>query len=93
MATNPNELPFKQDPSGITYKLREIGKKACQDIRSESQHESVKDTLKILFKYADECLKDRLAEIQIELKAREERAKARAKFQHQLVQIGYRRQG
>lgn len=82
MAMNPNELPFEQDISGITFKLREVGKKACQDIRSESQHKAVKQTLKVLFKYADECLEDRLAEIKRDLEKRAAREAEKAKFQH-----------
>ena len=87
MATNPNDLPFELDQSGITYKLREIGKRVCQDIRSETQHAAVKQTLKVLFKYADECYADRAEEVQRELKKRAERDAERAKYQHSLSTV------
>lgn len=81
---NPNELDFMTDVTGVSYKLREAGIKACQNINDEEQHATVKQTLKILFKYADACLDDRKAEKEVVVARITKMHEDAAKFQHAL---------
>lgn len=89
MATIPSELPFDTDASGMTYKLRQEGIKACQNIRSKESHDRIMQTLKVLAKYAGECYKDREGEVASELARREARSAEKAKYQHGLQSTGY----
>jgi hypothetical protein len=81
---NPNELDFMTDVTGCSYKLREAGVKACQSINDEEQHAAVKQTLKILFKYADTCFEDRKAEKAVVVARITKMHADAAKFQHAL---------
>ena len=81
---NPNELDFMTDVTGCSYKLREAGIKACQSINDEEQHAAVKQTLKILFKYADACFEDRKAEKAVVVARITKMHADAAKFQHAL---------
>ena len=84
MATNPNDLAFITDTTGITYKLREAGIKACQNCTDKAQHDAIKQTLQVLAKYLGECFADREAEKQSILARRDAMHAAAAKFQHAL---------
>lgn len=81
---NPNELDFKTDTTGITYKLREAGIKACQSIYDEEQYAAVKQTLQILAKYAEACQKDRAAEKELILAETKRMHEEAAQYQHKL---------
>lgn len=84
MATNPNDLAFITDTTGITYKLREAGIRACQNCTDKAQHDAIKQTLQVLAKYLGECFADREAEKQSILARREAMHAEAAKYQHKL---------
>lgn len=86
MATIPSELPFDLDSTGVAYKLREIGIKACQSVCDKEQHDCIKQTLQVLAKYLGECYKDREAEKAIILARRDAMHAAAAEKQHKLTE-------
>ena len=88
MATIPNDLPFDTDSTGVTYRLREAGIKACQNCTDKEQYDAIKQTLQVLAKYLKECYADREAEKQVILARREAMHAEAAKYQHKLATHG-----